>query len=363
MGILGNIIKLSNEDYNTLVTTGSLTKGGVTYTYNENDIYLTPDESVAIVKVLNTNNATELTPSSSEEISGDGTINLHKIAKTGKYSDLIGTPTIPTVNNGALTLQIEGVSKATFTANQSGSVTFNVTAGDLGLSSAMKFIGVTTTAISDGSTTNPITINGASVTATSGNVVLYGNKEFVWTGNLWEELGDESSFALKTTTVTGSGALSGGGALSGNQTITHNEVLGSAQTTPGIYQITVDKYGHISGATLVSDLVHTSATVGLIKNDGTIDTTQYGTGSVKSVKLAGGTGVSVTGTNPITTSGTITITLDSRLQNIVNANTATLTEFLMLDTNGSVIAGEMYQGEASGAFTDDVYDGTMSSVS
>ena len=45
MGNLRNIIKLSNEDYNTLVTTGSLTKGGVTYTYNENDLYLTPDEA------------------------------------------------------------------------------------------------------------------------------------------------------------------------------------------------------------------------------------------------------------------------------------------------------------------------------
>lgn len=45
MGNLNNIIKLSNEDYNTLVTNGSLTKGGVTYTYSENDIYLTPDEA------------------------------------------------------------------------------------------------------------------------------------------------------------------------------------------------------------------------------------------------------------------------------------------------------------------------------
>lgn len=57
--------------------------------------------------------------------------------------------------------------------------TVNITAADLGLSAAMKFLGTTTTAISDGSTTNPITIEEESVTATSGNVVLYNNKEFV----------------------------------------------------------------------------------------------------------------------------------------------------------------------------------------
>lgn len=44
---------------------------------------------------LNTNNTTAQTASSSEALSG--TIKLHKVAKTGTYSDLIGTPTIPTV--------------------------------------------------------------------------------------------------------------------------------------------------------------------------------------------------------------------------------------------------------------------------
>ena len=45
------------------------------------------------VGTLNTNNTTAQTASSSESLSG--TINLHKVAKTGTYSDLIGTPTIP----------------------------------------------------------------------------------------------------------------------------------------------------------------------------------------------------------------------------------------------------------------------------
>lgn len=44
------------------------------------------------IKTLKTDNTTAQTASSSEALNGSGTINLHKIAKTGTYGDLIGTP-------------------------------------------------------------------------------------------------------------------------------------------------------------------------------------------------------------------------------------------------------------------------------
>ena len=100
-----------------------------------------------------------------------------------------------------------------------------VTGGDVysainsALTAAMKIEGETTTQISDGSTTNPIVIGGQSVSAYKGMVVFYGSKEFVWVGTSWKELGDESSFAIKTTTITGTGYLSGGGDLSASRTI------------------------------------------------------------------------------------------------------------------------------------------------
>ena len=58
---------------------------------------------------------------------------LKAVAFSGSYSDLSGTPTIPTVNNGALTIQKNGSNVATFTANQSGNSTANITVptGDL----------------------------------------------------------------------------------------------------------------------------------------------------------------------------------------------------------------------------------------
>lgn len=57
------------------------------------------------------------------------------------------------------------------------------------------YLGVTTTTLSDGSTTNPITIDGESVTAVAGNIVsyndtttsLYTAKDFIFNGTKWQE--------------------------------------------------------------------------------------------------------------------------------------------------------------------------------
>ena len=82
-----------------------------------------------------------------------------------------------------------------------GSAAVTIAASDLGLASAMLFLGTTTTAITDGATTNPVTIGGANKTVTAGNVVLYGNKEFAWTGSAWEELGNEGSYKIVQAAV------------------------------------------------------------------------------------------------------------------------------------------------------------------
>lgn len=47
------------------------------------------------IKTLKTNNTTAQSTSSSEAIAGSGTINLHKVSKTGSYNDLLNKPTIP----------------------------------------------------------------------------------------------------------------------------------------------------------------------------------------------------------------------------------------------------------------------------
>ena len=78
------------------------------------------------IKTLKTDNTAAQATSASEAIAGSGTINLHKVAKTGSYTDLNNKPTIPTVNNGKLTIQRNGANVATFTANQSGDTLANI---------------------------------------------------------------------------------------------------------------------------------------------------------------------------------------------------------------------------------------------
>lgn len=59
------------------------------------------------------------------------------------------------------------------------------------LSNATHWLGITTTILTDGSTTNPITIGGSSVTAVSGDIVQVYNtdQEFIFNGTSWQQLG------------------------------------------------------------------------------------------------------------------------------------------------------------------------------
>lgn len=51
---------------------------------------------------------------------------LATVATSGSYNDLSNKPTIPTVNDGTLTIQTNGTTVATFTANQSGNTTASI---------------------------------------------------------------------------------------------------------------------------------------------------------------------------------------------------------------------------------------------
>lgn len=67
--------------------------------------------------------------------------------------------------------------------------------------------GVTTTEITDGASTNPVTIDGESYTAKSGDMVTYNSTEFVFNGTVWQEFGAASTIFTETlaagdTTIT-----------------------------------------------------------------------------------------------------------------------------------------------------------------
>ena len=76
-------------------------------------------------------------------------------------------------------------------------LTFNGTTYDIKdavaratMAGAIVILGSTSTELVDGATTNPITVDGESVTAVANNAVFYGNKEFVFDGTNWHEFGD-----------------------------------------------------------------------------------------------------------------------------------------------------------------------------
>jgi len=81
----GNAV--TSASYNSSTRKITLTKGST---------FLTAHQSI---KVLDTTQTTAQTTDDDEAIAGSGSIKLHKIAKTGTYSDLIGLPTLGTASS------------------------------------------------------------------------------------------------------------------------------------------------------------------------------------------------------------------------------------------------------------------------
>ena len=82
------------------------------------------------------------------------------------------------------------------------------------LDSYTEYLGVTTTALADGATTNPITIGGKSVTAKKGNIANYGSKEFIFNGTAWQEFGDMSGLGALAYKDSASGSYTPAGTVS-----------------------------------------------------------------------------------------------------------------------------------------------------
>lgn len=76
------------------------------------------------VKTLDTTSASSITPQQSEAIGGLGSVSLHRVSKTGLFSDLIGRPD---VNDATLTIKQNNATVGTFSANASSNATVNLT--------------------------------------------------------------------------------------------------------------------------------------------------------------------------------------------------------------------------------------------
>lgn len=96
------------------------------------------------------------------------------------------------------------LSKLTLPTNVSGTITnVEYTLKDAearqmiqDLGNALYWAGVTTTALTDGATTNPIVVLGEDVTVHTGAVASYDGLEFVFNGTAWQAFGHANFGAL-----------------------------------------------------------------------------------------------------------------------------------------------------------------------
>ena len=149
-----------------------------------------------------------------------------------------------------------------------GSNPVTITAANLGLSQALKFVGSTPDIMEDGKSNIPTGISKPSI----GDVVLSnGNGEFVWLGENWEALGSENSYALKTVQIVtdGNSGLKGGSSLAGNITLSVNFGSASnlgANTSAGSSN-QVARADHIHGLTgITSDVSFTNSNATFTSN-------------------------------------------------------------------------------------------------
>ena len=149
----------------------------------------------------------------------------------------------PTESNGDNTTGTE-ITIPVFSVNEYGHVEsfgtkkHTITKADLGLSVALNYCGTTTTELVDGSTTNPVIINGNNHNAVAGCVVFYGDKEFIYNGSVWEEFGypvDLSGYQPKGEYKTVQTAVTTATATTGNAT---SYVDAISQNTNGVISYT-----------------------------------------------------------------------------------------------------------------------------
>ena len=115
----------------------------------------------------------------------------------------------------------------------------DISAIQAAIAGGVTFMGQTTTALTDGSTATTITINSASVTAVKGYLVVYNNKEFVFDGTKWIEMGDLSLIGDLGWKDSASASYTPAGSVS-QPTFTGSSLASSGKFTPeGSINLTV----------------------------------------------------------------------------------------------------------------------------
>ncbi len=173
------------------------------------------------------------------EIEASKISGLADVATSGLYGDLTGTPTIPTVNNATLTIQKNGSTVDTFTANASANKTINITvptqtsqltnnsgfitADDLPVATANTLGGVKSGGYITVDTSGAVTVNMAKTATNAKNAVSATNDA---EGNdIISTYATKSQITALDSTSTGTGAVvTGVSQTDGKVTVTKGNV-------------------------------------------------------------------------------------------------------------------------------------------
>ena len=166
------------------------------------------------------NNAIAAMNASPSNAEGNAITFIDNIVQTKGKLTTISRKTVPSASTGTEGLAKLGAEGGAATYERAEQLALQIIDIQSKISNAMHFLGVCTTALSDGSTTSSIVIKDGDTNITvnmtaadAGSVVLApyvaesapnnqgDSYEFVWTGSKWELLGQEGSFAIKGSIV------------------------------------------------------------------------------------------------------------------------------------------------------------------
>ena len=201
------------------------------------------------------------------------------------------------------------------------------------IAGGVSFIGETTTELSDGATTNPITINSQSVTAVAGNLVVYGTKEFIFDGTKWIEFGDLGTLKALAFKDSASGTYTPAGSVTSSFTGSSSNVS---------FTISANESGNYTPAGSISGTSFTGASMtstGKFTPSGSVSLTNSNTTATVSAASSGEatytpagsisgasfTGASMTSTGKFTPSGSVSLTSSNTTATVSPAESGTAT--------------------------------------
>ena len=124
---------------------------------------------------------------------------------------------------------------------------------NIGGKGGVRCLGTTTTELYDGSTANPITIDGVSVTAKRNDIAFYDSGEFMFNGTAWSKFGDLSGLGdlaykdTADTTYTPAGTVSTPTVTVAKETTTVNSITAVGTLPSLVYNSSTEEFTFSAG--------------------------------------------------------------------------------------------------------------------